>query len=107
MRIGHGIAAYGIRRRSGATNFVLVGFLAGQIVNFIAIAIDNYGTGRSHDGRAAISAVEFHSLATLPFPRQQFVVVFETGDQRVIKLPVVFELVPAARGSDSFRKVDT
>ena len=61
---------------------------------------------RSHDGRTAVAAVELHALAAFAFPGEQFVIVFEAGDQRVVKLPVVFEVVPAARRSHAFRIVN-
>jgi len=44
----------------------------------------------------AIAAVILHALAAFSIPRNHFVFVLEAGHQRVVKLPVVFEMVSAA-----------
>ena len=40
-----------------------------EIVDLVAVAIDEHGTGGPHDGRTAVAAVVLHSLAALALPR--------------------------------------
>ena len=77
-----------------------------EVVDLVAIAIDEHRASRSHDGRTAITAVELHSLAALALPGNHLVFVFEAGHKRVIKLPVIFEMISAARRSNSLRIID-
>ena len=75
------------------TSFVLFAF---EVVDLVAIAIHETVPVGAHDGRAAIAAIKLHALAAFSFPGKHLVVVLEAGDQRVVKLPVVFELIAAA-----------
>src|SRR6266481_344967 len=77
-----------------------------EVIDLIATAIDKHRSGGSHDCRSAISPVILHPLAAFSLPRNHLVFVLEAGHQRVIKLPIVFEMVSAARRRDSLRIVD-
>src|SRR6202521_5401175 len=83
------------------------GLISLEVVDLIATAIDKHRPGGSHDCRTAISPVILHPLATLSFPRNHFVFVLEAGHERVIKLPIVFEMVSAARRGNPLRIVDS
>src|SRR6266404_173426 len=78
-----------------------------EVIDLIATAIDKHGSGGSHDCRTAISPVILHPLTALAFPGNHFVFILEAGYERVIKLPVVFEMVSAAWRSDPLRIVDS
>src|SRR5258708_29347588 len=77
-----------------------------EVIDLIATAIDKHGSGGSHDCRTAISPVILHPLTALAFPGNHFVFLLETGYERVIKLPVVFEMVSSAWRSDPLRIVE-
>ena len=82
------------------------GLLAFEVVDFVAVAIDQHGAGGAHDGRAAVAVVDTHALAAVAFPGEHLVVVFEAGDQGVVELPVIFEVVAAAGGGNAVGIVD-
>src|ERR1700694_807128 len=81
------------------------GLISLEVVDLIATAIDKHRPGGSHDCRTAISPVILHPLAALSFPRNHLVFVLEAGHESVIELPIVFEMVSAARRGDSLRIV--
>src|ERR1700730_18006290 len=68
-----------------------------KIVKLITIAIHQHCPSGSHDGRTTIAAILLHSLATLSLPRNHSVLVLEIRDECVVKLPVVSEMISAAR----------
>jgi hypothetical protein len=96
MCVGHGIGADEVSGRRGAANFELIRLGAFEVVDFVAIAIDEHRSGGSHDCRTAIASVKFHALAALAFPRKHRVFIFKAGYERVVKLPVVLEVISAA-----------
>src|ERR1700686_1540981 len=77
-----------------------------EVIDLVATAIHKHRSGGSHDCRSAISPVILHPLATLSFPRNHLVFVLEAGHERVVKLPIVFEMVSAARRGNPLRIVD-
>src|SRR5260370_27843729 len=106
VQVGHGVAAGEVGRRSRLPRLELTRLISLQVVDLIAIAIDQHRPGRSHDGRPAIAVVILHAVATLALPRDHLVVVVEARHQRVVELPVILELVSSACRRNPMRKVD-
>src|ERR1700761_3752540 len=98
MGVRHGVLADQVGTRTGMALLELAGFISFKIVNFITAAIDQDRTRRSHNRRTSIPPVDLHALTTFPFPRKHGIVILETRHQRVVKLPVVFELISSPRG---------
>ena len=102
MPIGHGVRSAQVRGRRCAAGLELIRLVPFEVVDFVAVAIHNHGPRGSQDGRAAVASVTLHSLAARPFPGEHFVFVHEARHQRVIELPVVFEVISAAGRGDPF-----
>ncbi len=96
--VGHGVDAEGVSGAGGFAGAELVDLLALPVVDVVAVAVDDYGALGSHDGGAAVAVVDFHALAATAFPGDGLVGISEVGDEGVVELPVVLELVAAAGG---------
>src|SRR5262249_31177790 len=106
MGIGHRIATDEIGRGRFAARVPFAYLFPGEVVDFVAVAIDQDCAGRAHDRRSAIAAVVFHALTALSFPCDKSVVILETRHERVVKLPIVFKVISSTRGGDSLWIVD-
>src|SRR5579863_9997418 len=69
VSVGHGITTDQVRGRSGFAHLEFACLAAFQVVDLVAIAINQHRARGSHNCRTAITAVILHSLATLPVPR--------------------------------------
>jgi len=74
--------------------------------SLIAVAINENAARGAEDGRATVAVIELHAAAATPFPGDELVVVFEIGDEGVVELPVILELIASAGGGDALRIVD-
>src|SRR6202140_5651484 len=72
-----------------------------QVVDLVAVAIDDYSAGGSDEGRPAVATVVLHPVAALPFPGDHRVVVGEAGAHGVVELPVVLELISPGNGCNA------
>src|SRR5882724_3238706 len=105
--VGHGIGAEQVSRRGCSASPEFACLVPFQVVNLVAVAIDQHGAGGSHDCRTTIAAVVFHPLATLAFPGNHLIFVLKTRDQRVIELPVVLKVISAAGRGNPLWIVDS
>src|SRR5580693_183296 len=96
VRVRHGIAPDQVSDGSRDARLDFAFLIPLEVINLVAAAIDERRALRAHDRRTAIAAVKFHPLATLALPRNHLVFICEAGHQRVVKLPVVFEVVSTA-----------
>src|SRR6185437_5326499 len=96
VSVGHGIAAEQVGGGGCSARPEFLRFVPLEIVDLVAVAIDEDAPGGAHDGRTAVAAIVLHSLAALPFPGNHLVVVLKAGHQRIVKLPVIFKMVSAA-----------
>src|SRR5208282_1100926 len=74
--------------------------LALPVEHVVAVAVENDRALGAVDDRPALAAVETHSLAAPALPGDGFSGVPKIGDDGVVELPVVLELVAAAGRGD-------
>ena len=107
MAIGHIVRARQIGRRGRSLGrLVLAGLRALQVIEFVAAGIEHNTARRSQDHRATIAAVHLYSIAARILPGDQLVAVIETCRKRIVKLPIVLELIAATHRCNVLRQVD-
>ena len=106
MRIRHGVAAREVGGRSCLARLKFASLASLEIEDLVAIPIDDYRARGPHDCRSAVAIVVLHALAALVLPRNHLVAVVEAGNQRVIKFPIVIEVVSSTRRGDAAGIID-
>lgn len=97
VRVGHGIAAdqiAGGSRRFRDAEFIR--FPAVKVIDLVAISVDQHGALCSKDAGSAVAVIHFHAVAAAPIPGDGSLGIFEVGDECVVELPVILELVATA-----------
>ena len=106
VEIGHRVAANCVGRVCSLGGLYFRGLVALEIVDLVTAAVHNHRASSAHDAGTAVASVELHSLAAFSLPFDQLVFVFKAGEQRVVELPIILEVIAPAGGGDALRIVD-
>ena len=104
--IGHRVAPDQVGRCSLVPDLELARHLALQVIDLVAIPIENDRTCRAHDGCATVASVVLHPVAAFALPGDHRIVIGEAGAHGVVELPVILELVSSSDRGDTLRVID-
>ena len=103
MTIGHFVPALKILCGIRTVDLELGDHLVIEIIELVPVAVEKNGACAAVDGDAAAAAIRLFALAAQTLPGDQFILVFEIGNQGIVELPVILVMIAAAGGRDTFR----